>query len=104
VYAVPGMVDDITIRRRFKLIERHLDERMRRPVAAAEAEAVGFGGASVVARATGVSLRAIRIGARELKQAPRGLLPSGRIRQAGGGAQSDDRAGSNLGCGFGESN
>ena len=85
MYAVPGMVDDITIRRRFKLIERHLDERMRRLVAAAEAEAVGFGGASVVARATGVSRRAIRIGARELKQAPRGLSPSGRIRQPGGG-------------------
>jgi transposase len=85
VYAVPGMVDDITIRRRFKLIERHLDERMRRLVAAAEAEAVGFGGASVVARATGVSRRAIRIGARELKRAPRGWSPSGRIRQPGGG-------------------
>ena len=85
MYAVPGMVDDITIRRRFKLIERHLDERMRRLVAAAEAEAVGFGGASVVARATGVSRRAIRIGARELKQAPRGLSPSARIRHPGGG-------------------
>ena len=36
--------------RRFKLIEGHLDERMRRLVAAAEAEAVGFGGASRVAR------------------------------------------------------
>ncbi len=85
MYAVPGMVDEMTIRRRFKLIERHLDERMRRLVAAAEAEAVGFGGASVVARATGVSRRAIRIGARELKEASRGLPPSGRIRHPGGG-------------------
>jgi transposase len=83
VYAVPGMVDEVTIRRRFKLIERHLDERMRRLVAAAEAEAVGFGGASVVARATGVSRRAIRIGARDLKEAPCG--PSRRIRRPGGG-------------------
>src|SRR5258708_32148389 len=79
------MVDEGTIRRRFRLIERHLDERMRRLVAAAEAEAVGFGGASVVARATGVARRAIRIGARELKQSPRGLSPSGRIRHPGGG-------------------
>ena len=39
----------------------------------------------MVARATGVSRRAIRIGARELKQAPRGLSPSGRIGQPGGG-------------------
>jgi transposase len=83
VYAVPGMVDEVTIRRRFKLIERHLDERMRRLVAAAEAEAVGFGGASVVARATGVSRRAIRIGARDLKEASCG--PSRRIRRPGGG-------------------
>jgi len=85
VYAVPGMVDEVMIRRRFKLIEKHLDERMRRLVAAAEAEAVGFGGASVVARATGVSRRAIRIGAGELKEASRGLPPSRRIRRPGGG-------------------
>ncbi len=83
MYAVPGMVGEVTIRRRFKLIERHLDERMRRLVAAAEAEAVGFGGASVVARATGVSRRAIRIGARDLQEAFRG--PSQRIRRPGGG-------------------
>ena len=73
------------IRRRFQLIEKHLDERMRRLVAAAEAEAVGFGGASVVARATGVSRRAIRMGAGELKQASRGLPPGRRIRRPGGG-------------------
>jgi len=85
VYAVPGMVDEVMIRRRFKLIEKHLDERMRRLVAAAEAEAMGFGGASVVARATGVSRRAIRIGAGELKEASRGLPPGRRIRRPGGG-------------------
>src|ERR1700737_667571 len=79
------MVDEGTIRRRFRLIERHLDERMRRLVAAAEAQAVGFGGASVVARATGVSRRAIRIGAKELKEACRSLEPSRRIRRPGGG-------------------
>jgi len=85
MYAVPGMVDEGMIRRRFKLIERHLDERVRRLVAAAEAEAVGFGGASVVARATGLSRRAIRIGAGELKEASRGLPPGRRIRRPGGG-------------------
>ena len=85
MYAVPGMVDEVMIRRRFKLIEKHLDERMRRLVAAAEAEAMGFGGASVVARATGVSRRAIRIGAGELKEASRGLPPGRRIRRPGGG-------------------
>ncbi len=85
VYAVPGMVDEGIIRRRFKLIEGHLDERMRRLVAAAEAEAVGFGGASVVARATGVSRRAIRTGARELQEEPQRMGPGWRIRRAGGG-------------------
>ena len=85
MYAIPGMVDEGTMRRRFRLIERHLDERMRRLVAAAEAEAVGFGGASVVARATGVSRRAIRVGARELRETLGSLLPSRRIRRPGGG-------------------
>ena len=85
MYAIPGMVDEETIRRRFRLIAGHLDERMRRLVAAAEAETVGFGGASVVARATGVSRRAIRIGARELKETLHGPEPSQRIRRSGGG-------------------
>src|ERR1700730_16802528 len=79
------MVDEGTIRRRFRLIERHLDERMRRLVAAAQADQVALGGASVVARATGVSRRAIRIGAKELKEACRSLEPSRRIRRPGGG-------------------
>jgi transposase len=79
------MVDEGNIRRRFRLIEEHLDERMRRIVAAAEAEAFGFGGASLVARATGVSRRAIRIGARELQQAPQRVGLGRRIRRPGGG-------------------
>jgi hypothetical protein len=62
------------------LIGGHLDERMRRLVAAAEAEAIGFGGASIVARATGVSRRAIRTSARELQEAPRDV---GRVGEFG---------------------
>jgi transposase len=79
------MVDAGAIRRRFTLIEKHLDERMRRLVAAAEAEAVGTGGVSLVARATGVSRRAIRVGAQELKARGRQRLAGGRIRRPGGG-------------------
>jgi transposase len=79
------MVDAGAIRRRFKLIEKHLDERMRRLVAAAEAEAVGTGGVSLVARATGVSRRAIRVGAQELKARGPHRLTDGRIRRPGGG-------------------
>jgi hypothetical protein len=71
------MVDAGAIRRRFKLIEKHLDERMRRLIAAVEAEAVGSGGVSVVARATGVSRRAIRVGAQELKASAARALAGG---------------------------
>jgi hypothetical protein len=79
------MVDESTIGRRFRLIAGHLDERMRRLIAAAEAAALGFGGTSVVSRATGVSRRAIRIGIRELRQKARVAGSKGRIRRPGGG-------------------
>ena len=79
------MVDAGAIRRRFRLIEKHLDERMRRLVAAAEAEAIGSGGVSLVARATGVSRRAIRSGAHELTVRGPQALATGRIRRPGGG-------------------
>ena len=79
------MVDESTIRRRFRLIAAHLDERMRRLVAAAEAAALGFGGVSIVARASGVSRRAIRIGATVLRKRPRVVGAAGRVRRPGGG-------------------
>jgi len=75
------MVDDRAIARRFKLIEGHLDERQRRLVAAAEAQAVGVGGISMVARATGVSRRAIRAGLKELTARP--ASAGGRLGSAG---------------------
>jgi Rhodopirellula transposase DDE domain len=60
---------------------------MRRLVAAAESTAIGYGGVSVVARATGVSRRAITEGIRELGQPVRRepLLPQTRIRRKGAG-------------------
>ncbi len=78
------MVDDRDVGRRFELLEGLLDERLRRCVAAAEAEAIGRGGISVVSRATGVSRRAIRVGISELK-APKGRGLVGRVRKPGGG-------------------
>jgi transposase len=77
------MVAEAAIRRRFRLIERHLDERLRRLVAAAEVAAAGS--VSAVARATGVSRRAIRAGAKELKARGAAALAPGRIRRPGGG-------------------
>ncbi len=74
------------IKARFQILSGILDERMRRLVAAAEAKAIGYGGASVVSRATGVSRRAIRAGVKELEAAPRSApKPGKRIRRPGGG-------------------
>jgi Rhodopirellula transposase DDE domain len=79
------MVAEAAIRRRFRLIERHLDERQRRLMAAAELAAAGPGGVSAVARATGVSRRAIRAGAKDLRARGAAALAPGRIRRPGGG-------------------
>src|SRR5215469_10700793 len=61
---------------------------MRRLVAAAESEAIGYGGVSAVARATGVSRRAITEGIKELGQrkSARKIPPAqSRIRRKGAG-------------------
>jgi hypothetical protein len=74
---------------RFRSLSSFLDERLRRLVAAAESAAVGYGGVSLVARATGVSRRAITEGLKELNQqkvSGEPLLPSqSRIRRKGAG-------------------
>ena len=54
------------IKQRFASFEPFLNERLRRLYAAAEAKTLGYGGVSTVARATGVSRRAIGIGLKEL--------------------------------------
>jgi len=76
-----------TIKLRFQALKWTLDERMRRLMAAAEAEAIGYGGISTVSRATGVSRRAIRIGIKELKEkkSPKSADREKRIRKEGGG-------------------
>jgi transposase len=82
------MVNHEDVRQRFRSLSAFLDERMRRLVAAAESAAIGYGGVSVVARATGVSRRAITEGMRELSQpkVSREPLPvQSRIRRKGAG-------------------
>lgn len=59
-------MDTDLIAQRFSSLEPFLDERLRRLYAAAEAKALGYGGVSAVARATGVSRRAIGNGLKEL--------------------------------------
>jgi len=74
------------VKARFELLSVNLDERLRRLVAAAEAQVIGHGGVSLVARATGVSRRAIAVGMTELQHPPPG--PQRRIRRPGGGRKS----------------
>jgi transposase len=76
-------MDTDLIKQRFASLEPFLDERLRRLHAAAEAKAVGYGGVSAVARATGVSRRAIAIGLQELAEPAAASVK--RIRQPGGG-------------------
>jgi hypothetical protein len=82
--------DDIKIIRiKFELLEWALDERMRRLFAAAEASALGRGGVTKVAKATGISRRAIHVGLTELA-APKIQIEGQdkRIRKAGAGRKS----------------
>ncbi|MGH9917173.1 MAG: ISAzo13 family transposase, partial [Pyrinomonadaceae bacterium] len=53
-----GAVETTYIKQRFELLKPFLNEQYRRIIAAAEAAAIGYGGASIVAQATGVSRRA----------------------------------------------
>lgn len=75
------------VKQRFSRISGALNERLRRLLAAVEAETFGYGGVSMVARATGVSRRAITAGLAELKSGAssfREKTPE-RIRVLGGG-------------------
>ena len=66
-----------------KALVGDLDERGKRRCAAAEPIAIGYGGITAVAMATGLSDRTIRTGIRELRsECP---VPSGRQRRPGRG-------------------
>jgi hypothetical protein len=75
------------IRRKFAALSPVMDERMRRQWAAAEAAALGWGGVTAVARATGLAWNTIKAGMRELdERAERpGQAVDGRVRRPGGG-------------------
>ncbi len=76
-----GIVEELE--RKFSALTGDLDERGRRRWAASEALAIGYGGITAVARATGLSDRTIRNGIRELREDD--PLPSSRQRRPGGG-------------------
>jgi transposase len=76
------------MRRKYQLLAPEMDERRRRQWAAAEAREFGWGGVSLLARATGLSRPTIYAGLRELDE-PGGqrALEAARIRRSGGGRQ-----------------
>jgi len=75
------------VRRKYKSIGDMMDERMRRQWAATEAVALGWGGVSTVAAATGLARNTVMAGVREInhrRRYPRTKIVD-RIRSAGGG-------------------
>src|ERR1700722_5009031 len=79
------------IAEKFSSLEPVLNERARRLWAAAEAHAIGRGGISRVAEATGLSRITIRSGLSELRPSPptTGLgAIAGRTRRRGGGRKA----------------
>ena len=77
-----GILEASICQRFFDLADT-LNERQRRLWAASEARALGYGGVSLVAKATGVSRRAIRAALTELATAD--ALPAGKVRRPGAG-------------------
>jgi hypothetical protein len=73
------------IRQKYVLLRPELGERDRRLWAAAEALALGYGGVSAVARATGLARNTVAAGTRELAE-PNRLGPD-RVRRPGGGGK-----------------
>jgi DNA-binding phage protein len=76
------MADTSAIRERFTAVERDLNERYRRLLAAAEAKTAGHGGIAAVSHATGVARSTIGRGLQDLAS-PASL--SGAVRRPGGG-------------------
>lgn len=80
------MTTEAAIRVKFRALASRLDEHTRRVWAATDASVIGYGGISLVARATGISRRAILVGLREIEEGD--ILPEGRVRRQGGGRKS----------------
>jgi hypothetical protein len=74
------------IRRKYRSLRMEMAERTRRQWAAAEARALGWGGVSTIARATGISRTTITAGLRELDLPTQQRTAEAlRIRRPGGG-------------------
>ena len=74
------------LKRKFRSVWSHLDERTRRLLAANEALSLGYGGVSLVHYACGLSRKAIAKGIREIQGGDQPLV--GRVRRPGAGRKS----------------
>jgi hypothetical protein len=74
------------VRKRFKQMALVLDEQSRRRFAAAEAQALGRGGVSLMARITGLARRTIYRGLDDIRT--NHLAEPGRVRKQGGGRKT----------------
>jgi hypothetical protein len=82
LWYVEWMLTDAEIAARYARIRPYLDERQRRLWLGVEAQALGGGGAAVIARATGADVKTVRRGKAEAES---GAGPGGRVRGPGGG-------------------
>ncbi len=81
---------DQTVHQQMNLLLSRLDEQQRRWYAAIEAQKLGHGGATLLAKITGLSVETIRRGRTELED---GLSqrPVDRVRQVGGGRKTVEK-------------
>ena len=76
------------INKKYQLLVRYLDELSLRIWSAIEAQTIGRGGVSIVARATGISRTTIYAGLKDLQAEEKGILSDDkrrRVRSKGGG-------------------
>jgi hypothetical protein len=79
------MIDASAIRKRFTAVDRDLNERSRRLLAAAEARTAGYGGIAATSKATGIARSTIGRGLKDLAN-PAGL--TGEVRRPGSGRRA----------------
>jgi Rhodopirellula transposase DDE domain len=72
------------VRKKWRLLKATMDERARRLWAGAEADAMGWGGVAIVARATGLAISTVRKGRDEARRGAR-TEDVVRVRRRGGG-------------------
>jgi hypothetical protein len=73
------------VREKWRRLKASMDERMRRLWAGAEAEAIGRGGLTVVARATGLAISTVNKGRNEIRAGARPTSDLVKARRKGGG-------------------